>query len=290
MLTTVACPQCGSKLRLPDDLSGQEVRCARCFATFTAPGSPPEVPAEFPAPGAGLPPPPAPGAGFPPPPPAYPPPPRPGAAPGPDLSLDDPPAEAPPAAPDAAPGPPPLNDEHDDLKECPRCGKLVHHTFVRCPHCAARLRPATARRRPYAGRRDAEPHRGGLVLTLGIVGLIAVAGCPPVGVLFGILAWVFGHSDLKQIRRGDMDSDGEGTTQAGWVCGILATVLGSLLTLGCGAILLLVVQSAQTQPAPGPAFQNQAWPPPAQPVPVRPAPPQRVPVQPAPVRPPARRR
>src|SRR5262249_52963507 len=46
MPTTVACPQCGSKLRVPEELAGQEGRRARRGSTFTAPASFPDPPAE----------------------------------------------------------------------------------------------------------------------------------------------------------------------------------------------------------------------------------------------------
>jgi predicted Zn finger-like uncharacterized protein len=250
MPTTLACPECGSKLRVPDDLAGQPVRCARCSATFTAPAAapPPPSPARQERPR-------GPDAG---PPPAPPP-----AGPGEDLalrlnlSLDDdrPPAARPPAprhAPEPEREPPPparrplLNDDADDLKDCPRCGKQLHRDYVRCPYCGARQRPPRVPR-PYFGRRDAEPHRGGLVMALGIIGVVGLV-CPPVGTIFGIIAWALGRSDLGKMRRGDMDPEGEGLTQAGWVCGIVAAALGLLLSLSCGAIMALGEAASQAPP------------------------------------------
>jgi hypothetical protein len=66
-----------------------------------------------------------------------------------------------------------------------------------------------------------KPHRGGLVLTLGILGLVC---CAPLG----ICAWVMGSSDLKEIRQGTMDPTGQPLTQAGMIIGIVATVLFAL--------------------------------------------------------------
>jgi len=63
-----------------------------------------------------------------------------------------------------------------------------------------------------------KPHRGGTILTLGILGIVC---CGPLG----IAAWVMGSSDLKEIRAGRMDPSGRGLTQAGMVVGIIATVL-----------------------------------------------------------------
>jgi hypothetical protein len=73
----------------------------------------------------------------------------------------------------------------------------------------------------------ARPHRGGLILTLGILGLLC---CGPLG----IVAWVMGSSDLNEIRQGRMDPSGQSLTQAGMVIGIIATVvliLGVLVNL-----------------------------------------------------------
>ena len=61
-------------------------------------------------------------------------------------------------------------------------------------------------------------HRGILILVLGILGLVI---CGPLG----IVAWVMGSGDLKEIDAGTMDPAGRGTTQAGKICGIIATIL-----------------------------------------------------------------
>ncbi|HYV36526.1 MAG TPA: hypothetical protein VE988_12515 [Gemmataceae bacterium] len=66
-------------------------------------------------------------------------------------------------------------------------------------------------------RRDLSPHRGGMILTLGILGL-AVCG------IFAPIAWIMGNSDMVEIRAGRMDPEGEGLTQAGKICGIIGTV------------------------------------------------------------------
>ncbi|MCL4177337.1 MAG: DUF4190 domain-containing protein [Verrucomicrobia bacterium] len=65
------------------------------------------------------------------------------------------------------------------------------------------------------------PHRGVLILVFGILGLVL---CFP----FGIAAWIMGNGDLSEIRGGRMDPTGEGLTQAGRICGIVATVLAIL--------------------------------------------------------------
>lgn len=74
-----------------------------------------------------------------------------------------------------------------------------------------------------------KPHRGTLILVLGILGLVI---CQPIG----IAVWVMGSGDLKQIDAGQMDPSGRGLTSAGRICGIVATIL---LILGDIAGILL---------------------------------------------------
>jgi hypothetical protein len=62
------------------------------------------------------------------------------------------------------------------------------------------------------------PHRGGLILALGILGLVCCFIC-------GIIAWVMGNNDLKEMAAGRMDSSGQGLTQAGKICGMISVIL-----------------------------------------------------------------
>jgi hypothetical protein len=95
--------------------------------------------------------------------------------------------------------------------------------------------------RPRYGRgprRDLLPHRGSAVLTLGILSLIP---CAISALILGIIAWVMGQSDLREIRAGRMDPEGEGTTKAGWICGIIGTCLyGSLVVVWLLIVMLRV--------------------------------------------------
>ena len=62
------------------------------------------------------------------------------------------------------------------------------------------------------------PHRGGLVLALGILGIVCCFIC-------GIIAWVMGNNDIREMDAGRMDPSGRGLTQAGKICGIVSVVL-----------------------------------------------------------------
>jgi hypothetical protein len=71
-------------------------------------------------------------------------------------------------------------------------------------------------------RRDYLPHRGTALLTMGILSLVT----GPCGLVLGPITWIMGNVDLKEIRSGRMDPEGEGYTTAGRICGIVATSVG----------------------------------------------------------------
>jgi len=63
-----------------------------------------------------------------------------------------------------------------------------------------------------------QPHRGALILVLGILGIVCCIIC-------GIIAWVLGSNDLKEMDAGTRDPSGRGLTQAGKICGIISVIL-----------------------------------------------------------------
>ncbi len=82
------------------------------------------------------------------------------------------------------------------------------------------------------------PHRGAMVLVLGILGMVFCF-------ILGIIAWVMGNNDLSAMRTGTMDPTGEGLTQAGRICGIIAVVKDILgLCVTTGILVLLALGSA----------------------------------------------
>jgi hypothetical protein len=66
-----------------------------------------------------------------------------------------------------------------------------------------------------------KPHRGTMLLVFGILGIFCC-------IIFGILAWVMGSGDLKEIAEGRMDPAGEGMTKAGKILGIIGCILNVL--------------------------------------------------------------
>ncbi|MFM7148235.1 MAG: hypothetical protein ACKO23_00160 [Gemmataceae bacterium] len=160
----------------------------------------------------------------------------------------------------------------------------MHRGTRRCIHCGYRIRKR--RRRDYEEedyedeedddygrpryRNDWVPHRGGLVLALGIVSIATLFVCwplSPLALVPGIIAWVLGRGDLNRIRAGEMDPAGEGTTQAGWICGMVGTGINTLAILTCGAIIGIsaLIDVQKNNPPPNPPFN-------APPQPVNPKP------------------
>ncbi len=76
-----------------------------------------------------------------------------------------------------------------------------------------------------------KPDRGSLILVLGILSMIV---CAPLG----IAAILMGRSDLAEIEAGQRDPEGRESTRAGYICGIIGTIL---LVLQIAGVLLFVV-------------------------------------------------
>ncbi len=74
---------------------------------------------------------------------------------------------------------------------------------------------------PAPGTSPMKPHRGGAILALGIIGIV-------VCFITGIIAWVMGSSDLKEMDAGIRDKTGYSLTKAGMICGIVGVVLAIL--------------------------------------------------------------
>ena len=130
--------------------------------------------------------------------------------------------------------------------QCGRC-----HQFTRpglsCEWCSAPLgasRPASPT--PAAGGYSpglpgmyaAKPHRGGLILALGIVGLLLCG-------FAGIAAWIMGNRDLAEMDAGVMDASGRGMTQAGRVIGIITVVLNVLSLIWAIIVFMSVLSAAR---------------------------------------------
>jgi hypothetical protein len=66
-------------------------------------------------------------------------------------------------------------------------------------------------------RGGGEPHRGTVVLVLGIIGLCCG--------ICGLIAFILGIIDIGKMNKGQMDPSGKGMTMAGTIIGIIGFVL-----------------------------------------------------------------
>ena len=80
------------------------------------------------------------------------------------------------------------------------------------------------------------PHRGGMILVLGIVGIMFACFLIP-----GICAWVMGNKDLRELDAGRMDPSGRGLVQAGRTLGIVGTILGSIQLMAFAAHIAIII-------------------------------------------------
>src|SRR5437879_4667466 len=137
-----------------------------------------------------------------------------------------------------------------EVIDCPQCERKLRvpdellGRAVQCPTCGATfaapgviVAPAIAplvhvEAPEYEGaaplqRIDLQPHHGTLILILGILSIVLCGFLGPV-------AWIMGSNDLKEIRAGRMDPEGEGTTNGGRICGIIGTFLNLVIPVCCG--------------------------------------------------------
>ncbi len=81
------------------------------------------------------------------------------------------------------------------------------------------------------------PHRGAVILTLGILGLCVCS-------LLGVGAWQMGNEDLRQMKYGRMDPSGWDLTSAGRILGMVATGILSLQLIIMFLFLMVGLLSA----------------------------------------------
>jgi len=79
-------------------------------------------------------------------------------------------------------------------------------------------------------------------LVLGILGFLCCQLCAP-------FAWYLGAKELKAIRAGLAPASGEGTAKAGWILGIIGSILLVFalfwIALGGFAVIMGILQEMQ---------------------------------------------
>jgi len=121
---------------------------------------------------------------------------------------------------------------------CSGCGRLLRGPDALagqtglCPACQTPNR--FSENAESAASQPPAPHRGGLMLGLGLVGLLVCN-------LFGPVVWAMAASDLRAMTAGQMDPEGQGLTRAGYILGILGTVLLVLFVISMAVLGFYVV-------------------------------------------------
>ena len=88
------------------------------------------------------------------------------------------------------------------------------------------------------------PHHGTLILIVGIFSLFCT--CLPLG----IIAWVLGHHQTKEMDAGLVDPTGRSSAQAGKVLGMISVALWVLFALaGIAAVLFWGVTASDVSRA-----------------------------------------
>lgn len=111
---------------------------------------------------------------------------------------------------------------------CPYCGEAIRVVAKKCRHCGEWLDKSErafrepVRRADDRCSRDVAPHRGGTILGLALFGIFCF------GIILGPTACAMASHDLREMAAGRMDSDGEGLTRAGQICGMIVTALSLL--------------------------------------------------------------
>jgi hypothetical protein len=96
---------------------------------------------------------------------------------------------------------------------------------------------AMAPPQPYGyGAQYAYPSRGTTVLVLGVLSIVICT-------ILGPIAWSMGSEEMKRVDAGQAPPDGRSAAQAGYICGIIATVL---LILTVVVIVFVVAAASQT--------------------------------------------
>ena len=76
-----------------------------------------------------------------------------------------------------------------------------------------------------------------MLIIFGVLGIICC-------VIFGILAWVMGQGDLKEMAAGQMDPSGEGMAKAAKILGIVSVVLNVIGILIWGLMMAGIFAAA----------------------------------------------
>ncbi len=93
------------------------------------------------------------------------------------------------------------------------------------------------------------PHHGTLILVLGIVSVVCDFVCCigwPFALAGGIVAWIMGNNDLREMQAGYTDPSGRAMANAGRICGIIGL---ALLVLVISFVMIYGIASGELEKA-----------------------------------------
>ncbi|MCA9042438.1 MAG: hypothetical protein KDA65_18940 [Planctomycetaceae bacterium] len=110
-------------------------------------------------------------------------------------------------------------------KKCPMCGAPVQGGNDRCRNCGELLDVEEDQWYVTSDPRHEQEHRGVILM----VGAIFSWFC--LGLILAIPVWIMADKDLKSMKAGTMDPEGEGLTRGAKIIAICNVVLSALIFL-----------------------------------------------------------
>jgi hypothetical protein len=228
MPTAITCPSCKRVLSLPPEAMNRVVQCPACKHQFhpaealpaeavraATPNLNPSVPTESPAS-------------------------TPTAAPSPPAERRAPAPPPPPSSFDIRRSDRRGKRESEDI--CPNCKAFVKRGVDKCPECGAEfVSEEEDGFRPWEQegmeRRDSEPHRGTLIMFMGIGSIVLAClfwmcyigiGATLMGGILAAVTVAMARGDVKKMDQHAMNNDGRSTTSGGMICAYVGLVLNLL--------------------------------------------------------------
>jgi hypothetical protein len=225
MPSAITCPSCRRVLNLPAEALNRVVQCPACKHQFhPAEALPAEAirPAQqkFDSGGSG--------------PTAAPPAPT----PEPDVERRMPP----PPPPSYEPRRSDRRGKRETEDVCPKCKAFVPRGVNKCPECGAEFDPEDDESyRPWeqegVERRDSEPHRGTMLMIMGIGSIVLACFfflcyvgvlTSIVGLVMGFAVVWMGRADMKKMDQHAMNNEGRSVTSGSVICGYVGLALNIL--------------------------------------------------------------
>ena len=139
--------------------------------------------------------------------------------------------EAPPAVPEPPPSRRPPEDDDRYREEAPPERRVSRRDDDDLDEDDDRGERRGRRR----SRRNLAPHRGTIILVLGILSWVGGT------FICGIIAWIMGNNDLKEIRAGRMDPEGESQTNIGRMLGMVNVIFAAISLFICCPLYFIFV-------------------------------------------------